>query len=149
MSECAQSSFEFAAKFSRSVVADFSGSTTTSDGGALLLRQTAVRLNLMPRLAACFRDGRDQRHVRHELQEMVAQLVYWLALGYRCMDIRNNGSFSATTMAYCTAIVTGALVCPPTVSVTTTASPGVTPAGIIALIWYNPAKPEVSPALYP
>lgn len=86
MTECTQSSFEFAEHFSRPVVADFSGPTTTSDGGALLLRETATRLNLMPRLAACFRDGRDQRYVRHELEEMVSQRVYGLALGYEDLN---------------------------------------------------------------
>jgi len=40
MTECNQSQFEFAPHFSRSVVAGFDGGTITSDGGALLLRET-------------------------------------------------------------------------------------------------------------
>jgi len=32
----------------------------TSDAGALLLRQTDRRLNLLPRLAACFDDRRSR-----------------------------------------------------------------------------------------
>ena len=86
MTECTQSSFEFAAHFSRPVVADFTGPTTTSDGGALLLRQTAAKLNLLPRLAACFRDSRDQRYVQHTMEEMLAQRVYGLALGYEDLN---------------------------------------------------------------
>jgi flagellin-specific chaperone FliS len=86
MTECTQSSFEFAAHFSRPVVADFTGPTTTSDGGALLLRQTAAKLNLLPRLAACFRDSRDQRYVQHTVEEMLAQRVYGLALGYEDLN---------------------------------------------------------------
>src|SRR5215210_6382934 len=86
MTECTQSSFEFAAHFSRPVVADFTGPTTTSDGGALLLRQTATKLNLLPRLAACFRDSRDQRYVQHTIGEMLAQRIYGLALGYEDLN---------------------------------------------------------------
>ncbi len=43
MTECTQSSFDFAAHFSRDVVARFDGGTMTSDGGALLLRETDRR----------------------------------------------------------------------------------------------------------
>lgn len=86
MTECTQSSFEFASYHRRSVEADFTGPATTSDGGALLLRQTASKLNLMPRLAACFRDGRDQRYVRHTVEELVSQRVYGLALGYEDLN---------------------------------------------------------------
>ena len=52
MTECSQASFEFAAHVSRSVVASFDGGTLTSDGGALLLRQTERHIRLLPRLAA-------------------------------------------------------------------------------------------------
>lgn len=86
MTECTQSSFEFAAHYRRSVETDFSGPMTTSDGGALLLRQTAIKLNLMPRIAACFLDGRDQRYVRHTVEELVSQRIYGLALGYEDLN---------------------------------------------------------------
>jgi hypothetical protein len=82
MTECTQSSFEFQAHFSREVVARFDGGTMTSDGGAVLLRETDGRLNLLPRLAACFEDRRQPWLISHTLQEMVAQRVYALALGY-------------------------------------------------------------------
>ena len=54
----------------------------TSDAGAVLLRETDRRLNLLPRLAACFDDHRQPWLVSHTIQEMVAQRVYGLALGY-------------------------------------------------------------------
>lgn len=82
MTDCIQSRFEFGTHQSRVVMADFSGPNTSSDGGALLLRQTASKLNLLPRLAACFTDRRDQRYVHHSVEEMLAQRVYALALGY-------------------------------------------------------------------
>lgn len=86
MTECTQSSFEFASYYRRSVEVDFTGPTSTSDGGALLLRQTAIKLNLMPRVAACFQDRRDQRYLRHSVEELVSQRVYGLALGYEDLN---------------------------------------------------------------
>ena len=82
MTQCTQTEIEFEAHFSRSVVARFDGGTMTSDGGALLLRRTDRQLNLLPRLAACFRDERDARYISHSVSELVSQRVYGLALGY-------------------------------------------------------------------
>jgi len=88
MTECIQSSFGFEACGKREIVARFDGGTISSDGGALLLRQTDQRLNLLPRLAECFLDGRKQEQIEHTLQEMVSQRVYGLALGYE--DINDH-----------------------------------------------------------
>ena len=86
MTECNQSSFEFEASGRREIVARFDGGTISSDGGALLLRQTDKRLNLLPRLAACFLDGRNQDQVEHSIQEMLSQRIYGLALGYEDLN---------------------------------------------------------------
>jgi hypothetical protein len=88
MTECTQSSFGFKGCGSREIVARFDGGTISSDGGALLLRETDKRLNLLPRLAECFLDGRAQWMVQHSIQEMVSQRVYGLALGYE--DINDH-----------------------------------------------------------
>jgi hypothetical protein len=69
-------------------VARFDGGTISSDGGALLLRQTDKRLNLLARLAECFLDGRNQNLVEHSILEMLSQRVYGLALGYE--DINDH-----------------------------------------------------------
>jgi hypothetical protein len=82
MTQCNQNRFEFAAHFGREVVAHFDGGTMTSDSGALLLRETDRRLNLLPRLAECFRDDRNASYVSHRVPELLAQRVYGLALGY-------------------------------------------------------------------
>jgi hypothetical protein len=82
MTECNQSSFGFEACGKREIVARFDGGTISSDGGALLLRQTDKRLNLLPRLAGCFLDGRNQKQVEHSILEMLSQRIYGLALGY-------------------------------------------------------------------
>lgn len=60
----------------------FRRGTISSDGGAFLLRQTDQRLNLLPRLADCFLDGRKQEQVEHSVLEMLSQRIYGLALGY-------------------------------------------------------------------
>jgi hypothetical protein len=86
MTECNQSSFGFEALGRREIVARFDGGTISSDGGALLLRETDKRLNLLPRLAECFLDGRKQAQVEHSIQEMLAQRIYGLALGYEDLN---------------------------------------------------------------
>jgi len=86
MTECNQSSFGFEACGSREIVARFDGGTISSDGGAFLLRQTDKRLNLLPRLAQCFLDGRNQGMVDHAILEMLSQRVYGLALGYEDLN---------------------------------------------------------------
>jgi hypothetical protein len=86
MTECNQSSFGFEPFGRREIVARFDGGTISSDGGALLLRQTDTRLRLLPRLAECFLDGRKQDLVEHSIHEMLAQRIYGLALGYEDLN---------------------------------------------------------------
>jgi len=86
MTECTQSTFEFADHFSRQVLARFDGGTLTTDGGGLLLRETDRRLNLLPRLANCFLDGRSPLLVEHTVEQLVSQRVYGLALGYEDLN---------------------------------------------------------------
>jgi hypothetical protein len=82
MTECNQSVFGFEAYGKREIVARFDGGVISSDGGAFLLRQTDQRLNLLPRLAGCFLDGRNPNRIEHSLAEMLSQRVYGLVLGY-------------------------------------------------------------------
>lgn len=82
MTECIQSGFEFAGPGRRTVVARFDGGTMSSDGGALLLRQTDQRLKLVARAAAYFQDRRKPWLIEHQVEELLAQRVYGLALGY-------------------------------------------------------------------
>jgi Transposase DDE domain group 1 len=86
MTKCTQTNFAFQAHFSRHVTGQFDGSTMTSDAGGLLLRETDRRLNLLPRLAQCFLDGRDPARVQHSVAEMISQRVSALALGYEDLN---------------------------------------------------------------
>jgi len=97
MTECNQSSFGFEACGMREIVARFDGGTISSDGGALLLRQTDKRLHLLPRLTECFLDGRNPDQVEHSIQEMLSRRIYGLALGYEDLNdheqLRKNPVF--------------------------------------------------------
>jgi hypothetical protein len=86
MTECIQSRFGFAKHFSREVVGEFSGGRMSSDGGALLLREVDQKMNLLPRFSQCFLDGRNPDLIEHSVEQMLAQRVYGLALGYEDLN---------------------------------------------------------------
>lgn len=86
MTECNQSSFEFAQHFSREVVARFDGGQITSDGGALLLRAVEQRTGILRQFSACFRDYRKPEFIEHRVGELVRQRVYGIALGYEDLN---------------------------------------------------------------
>lgn len=70
----------------RRVEADFTGGTLSTDGGALLLRQVDGALGVSRTLAGCFLDGRDARWVDHTVEQLLAQRLYGLALGYEDLN---------------------------------------------------------------
>lgn len=86
MTECIECRLAFASEDKREVVAEFNGGTISSDGGALLLRETDRRLNLLGRFSRCFLDGRNPALIEHRIEEMLAQRVYGLALGYEDLN---------------------------------------------------------------
>ncbi len=86
MTECSETLFPFEAHFSREVVAQFEGSWLTTEGGSLLLRQADRKIGMMRRVADCFTDYRQPERVEHGLEEMLAQRIYGLALGYEDLN---------------------------------------------------------------
>jgi hypothetical protein len=86
MTECIQSGFEFHPVASRRVTAEFNGGTISSDGGGLLLRQTERRTGILKRFSACLRDYRRADQIEHSVEELIAQRVYALALGYEDLN---------------------------------------------------------------
>jgi hypothetical protein len=84
--DCKEQPLLFQDLGSRQVVADFSGGTLSSDGGALLLRQVDANLGLTQTLAGCFEDPRQQVFVDRAVQEMLAQRIYGLGLGYEGLN---------------------------------------------------------------
>jgi hypothetical protein len=67
-------------------VAAFDGGAITSDAGALLLGATARAIGMMERFAACFDDVRRQDRIEHEVETLVGQRVFGIALGYEDLN---------------------------------------------------------------
>lgn len=77
---------EFTPIGNRRVEADFSAGQVSSDGGGLLLREVDQRLGLTRRMAECFSDHRDPDLVEHTVEQLLAQRIYGLALGYEDLN---------------------------------------------------------------
>jgi hypothetical protein len=92
--ECSQFVFGFHPLKQREIRAQFDGGAITSDGGGLLLREVEKRIGMLRQFAACFTDYRNADLIEHTVEEMVAQRVYGLALGYEDLndheELRND-----------------------------------------------------------
>src|SRR4051794_5346478 len=86
MTECSQTELEFQGVFSREVIGRFDGGQITSDGGSLLLREVERRTGILRRFADCFTDHRAGDRIEHSVEELVAQRIYALALGYEDLN---------------------------------------------------------------
>lgn len=81
-----QKSFTFHPLRNREIRAQFDGGAITTEGGGLLLREVEKRIGLVHQFAACFRDYRNAELIEHTVEELVAQRVYGLALGYEDLN---------------------------------------------------------------
>ena len=86
MTECSKIQLEFQGLGKRKVQGDFSGGYLSSDAGGLLLREFEKKRRLIEGLCECFVDFRDQRFVEHELEELLRQRIFGLALGYEDLN---------------------------------------------------------------
>jgi hypothetical protein len=84
--ECSAERSMFGRVDGRSVVAEFDGGALTSDAGGLLLGAADRRLDLVRRIARCFRDARDPRLVEHSVATLIGQRVFGIALGYEDLN---------------------------------------------------------------
>ncbi len=84
--ECSTERSVFGRVDGRSVVAEFDGGALTSDSGGLLLGAADQRLDLVRRIARCFRDARDPRLVEHSVATLIGQRVFGIALGYEDLN---------------------------------------------------------------
>src|SRR3954452_7027177 len=84
--ECNSAYLDFPMLGSRQVLADFDGGAISSDGGALLLRQTERLTGIVRQFAACFSDHRDPDLIEHPVEHLLAQRIYGLALGYEDLN---------------------------------------------------------------
>jgi Transposase DDE domain group 1 len=86
MTECRTEQYKFHTLGNREVVGHFDGGDITTDAGGLLLREVEQRTGIIGRFAACFRDYRDPRFTEFTVQELVAQRVYAMGLGYEDLN---------------------------------------------------------------
>ena len=84
--ECSAEQLDFGRVEGRPVVAAFDAGLVTSDAGALLLGATDRAIDLMGRLATCFRDWRCAELIEHEIVTLVGQRVFAIALGYEDLN---------------------------------------------------------------
>ena len=86
--ECNPNQLRFQGLGRRNVVGQFDGGTITSDVGGLLLREVSEGTQLLERFARCFTDHRQPNRTEHTVEELLAQRVYGIALGYE--DINDH-----------------------------------------------------------
>jgi hypothetical protein len=86
MTECNPSGLLFSSINHQKVVGDFEGGRLTSDAGALLLREVDRRVGLTAALAAGISDPRTPQKIAHDLESMLAQRIYGIALGYEDLN---------------------------------------------------------------
>jgi hypothetical protein len=86
MTECKRERYEFHALGAREIVAQFDGGDITTDAGGLLLREVEQRTGIIRKFATCFRDYRDPRFIEFTVEELVAQRVYGMGLGYEDLN---------------------------------------------------------------
>ena len=88
MTHCRQEVFQFQGLKSRKVTTDFKGGYLSSDGGGLFLREMELRYGIIRKLSRCFVDTRNQHLIEHGLEELLAQRVNGVILGYE--DINDH-----------------------------------------------------------
>jgi hypothetical protein len=70
----------------REVTARFDAPAITSDAGGLLLRELDSQFHFVAQLSQCFDDHRDPSLTVHTLEELLAQRVFAIALGYEDLN---------------------------------------------------------------
>jgi hypothetical protein len=84
--QCNKQLFTFQPQNRRQITADFDGGTITTDGGALLLRETERLTGIIAGFAKCFTDHRNPDLIEHTVEQIIAQRIYALALGYEDLN---------------------------------------------------------------
>ena len=98
--ECSAERSAFGRVEGRSVVAEFDGGALTSDAGGLLLGAADRRLDLVRRIARCFRDARDPRLVEHSVATLIGRRVFGIAARLRGSE-RSRRAFLTTRWWRC------------------------------------------------
>ncbi len=86
MTDCNPDTMSFSRLGPKEVVADFRGGRLTSDAGALLLREVALRTGLFDALDAAIPDPRRPEMTTHGQKSMLAQRITAIALGHEDLN---------------------------------------------------------------
>ena len=86
MTDCTTEPLLFSSLKRKNIQADFRGGQLTSDGGALLLRETDRSLGLIDALNACIFDPRNPFVTVHSQRTLLAQRIFGIALGYEDLN---------------------------------------------------------------
>ena len=84
--QCTPEQIEFQGLGRRQVRAAFDAGNVSSDGGALLLREVDLRLDICRRFAECFTDYRHPAFVEHSVVSLIRQRVRGLCLRYEDLN---------------------------------------------------------------
>ena len=91
--QCNAEQFLFEGLGGRECVASFDGGRVSSDAGVVILREVDGLLALTKRFAACFTDHRNQDLIEHDVESIVSQRVFGIALGYE--DVSDHDELRA------------------------------------------------------
>lgn len=84
--DCIPEQFKFEVEKSRPVVVNFKGGTVTSDAGLSLIAELDLKRKITSRFATCFKDYREPNRIEHSVQNLIAQRVYGLIMGYEDLN---------------------------------------------------------------
>ncbi|MBM3706503.1 MAG: IS1380 family transposase [Actinobacteria bacterium] len=94
VTECNIDKLELQEYNEKKVIADFNGGKITSDGGGILLREVENRFKIIKDFSKCFTDYRNEEKIEHTMEELLAQRIFAIALGYEDINdhdrIRND-----------------------------------------------------------
>ena len=84
--------FHLSAIQDKNVELSYTGKDISSDGGLLLLKEVENQTGIISGLSKCINDDRDQRYIKHGLEELLSQRIYQIAGGYEdtndCDELR-------------------------------------------------------------
>ena len=84
--KCRPTTYEFQPCGKRKVEGSFDGGSITSDGGALLVKETEEKFKIISRFAECFTDHRNPEQIEHTVEHLTSQRVNGLILGYEDLN---------------------------------------------------------------
>ena len=102
MPECTETTLEFPGFSRRKIEASFAGGDITSNGGVQLLRLADERCGLTRAVAQAIRDTRRLKSCTHDLESLLRQRVYAIALGFEDLNDHDTlrGDLALQTALY-------------------------------------------------